>query len=522
MSIPKQPRQLMINIMYLVLTALLALNVSAEIFNAFKLVNSSLLDSNKSLDLANENLVPSIEKRAKAKVEFQRFADRAPEVVKLGNEFSAYVNDMVNDLIDKSGNKNGTVDDGDYIIKGEKKELKGKKDKDVTTRNMVNGGKGLELKNKILEYRQKFLALVDDSLRASMESEIVLNIDDETWKHSTKKSWEEYTFKQMPLGACMPIFTKFINDAKASENAILNHFSKKLGGEDVVLDKFTVISSPKKSYIIKGEPFETEISLAASTSKSSQTKVSLSVNGSNLAVNDEGVAVWKTVGSDVGVKKYSAVASVTNPVTGKTDTYKKEFEFEVGERSANVSAKKMNVFYIGVDNPVGISAAGVASAQLKVDASGAGINITKSGAGDYNVTVAQQGEATITLSGGGLTPTSFKFRAKRIPTPIPQLSGKTGGSIPNGTFKAQQGIIPVLEGFDFDAKCAIGGFRLVRIAPRQDPEFAANQGGKFSGEVAKLIGKAKPGDRYIFEEIKARCPGDQAGRELNEMSFKIQ
>lgn len=121
-----------------------------------------------------------------------------------------------------------------------------------------------------------------------------------------------------------------------------------------------------------------------------------------------------------------------------------------------------------------------------------------------------------------MTPTSFKFRAKRIPTPIPQLSGKTGGAIPNGTFKAQQGIIPVLEGFDFDAKCAIGGFRLVRIAPRQDPEFATAQGGRFSGEVEKLILKAKPGDRFIFEEIKARCPGDQAGRELNEMSFKIQ
>lgn len=127
----------------------------------------------------------------------------------------------------------------------------------------------------------------------------------------------------MPLGACMPIFTKFINDAKASENAILNHYSQKLGGEDVVLDKFTVISSPKKSYIIKGEPFETEISLAASTSKSSNTKVSLSVNGSPLGVNDEGVAVWKASGTEVGVRKYSAVASVTNPVTGKTDTYKK-------------------------------------------------------------------------------------------------------------------------------------------------------------------------------------------------------
>ncbi|NOT36186.1 MAG: hypothetical protein HOP11_02280 [Saprospiraceae bacterium] len=523
MSIPKQPRQLMINIMYLVLTALLALNVSAEIFNAFKMVNKGLEQSNMALDQANSSLPESIARRAKSKPEFQRYADRAPLAVQYGNEFSSYVKTLFDELVDKSGNKNGSVDEGDYIIKGDKKDLKGKKDKDVTTRNMVNGGKGLEFKNKILEYRQKFLSLVDDSLRKSMESEIPLNIDDESWKLTTKKSWEEFTFKQMPLGACQPIFTKFVNDAKASENAILNHFSKKLGGEDVVLDKFTVISSPKKNYIIKGEPFETEISLAASTTKASGTKVSLSVNGSPLGVNEEGIAVWKSSGTEIGLRKYTAVANVTNPVTGKTDTYKKDFEFEVGERSSTVSATKMNVFYIGVDNPVAISASGVPSAQLKVDAAGAGLALKPQGGGAYMANVSQQGECTITLSGGGLPPTPYKFRAKRIPTPVPALGEKKGGTMPNGTFKAQQGIIPTLEGFDFDAKCQITQFRCVRIAPRQDPQIRTNDAGnRFGGEVRAVIDQAKPGDRYIFEDIKARCPGDQAARELNDMTFLIK
>ena len=231
---------------------------------------------------------------------------------------------------------------------------------------MVNGGWGKELKAKILETKEKFMALVDTADRASMEKEIAMEIDDVSWTHSNKKSWEEYTFKQMPLGAVQPIFTKFINDAKASENAVLNYLSGKLGGKDVVLDKFTVISSPKKSYVIKGEPFETEISLAASTSGSSATKVSLSVNGSSLPVNSDGVASWKTTAGEVGIKKFNAVASVFNPVTNKTETFKKEFEFEVGERSCNVAAEKMNVFYIGVENPVAISAAGVPSTKLEV------------------------------------------------------------------------------------------------------------------------------------------------------------
>ncbi|MDQ3142013.1 MAG: hypothetical protein M3Q56_07180 [Bacteroidota bacterium] len=523
MSIPKEPRQLMINIMYLVLTALLALNVSAEIFNAFKLVNKGLQQSNAALDEANGALPASIAERAKAKPEYTRFAERAPLAVQYGKEFTDYINGIVNDLIDKAGNKNGTVDDGDYIVVGDHKDLIGKKNKDVTTRTMVNEKKGLELKNKILEYREKFLSLIDDTLRPQMENEIPLSIDDETWRHSkNKKSWEEFTFKQMPLGACQPIFTKFINDAKASENSVLNHFSKKLGGSDVVLDKFTVISSPKKNYVIKGEPFETSISLAASTSKSTSTKVSLSVNGANLPVNAEGEATWRIVPGDVGIKKYSAVASVFNPVTNKTETYKREFEFEVGERSANVAAEKMNVFYIGVDNPVAISAAGIPSAQLQVSASGGGITLTKIGGGKYNATVSSQGEVNITLTGGGLQATTFKFRAKRIPTPVPKLSGQRGGGIANGVFKAQQGIIPDLENFDFDAKCQITGFRLVRVAPRQDPDIAVNQGGRFAGEVQSIINKAKPGDRYVFEEIKGRCPGDAAGRDLGDMSFKIQ
>jgi hypothetical protein len=68
-------------------------------------------------------------------------------------------------------------------------------------------------------------------------------------------------------------------------------------------------------------------------------------------------------------------------------------------------------------------------------------------------------------------------------------------NIGNGTFKGLGGLVPTLEGFDFDAKCNIGGFLLVRIAKRQDPEFAPNQGAKISGQAAPLQAKAVPGDK---------------------------
>ncbi len=524
MSIPKQPRQLMINIMYLVLTALLALNVSAEIFNAFKMVNHGLEESNHALDKSNTDIPQQIIDGSKKKKELEKYGAIAKDPSAISKEFTEYIENIWNDLIDKAGDKSGKVDDGDYIMVGGVKKLKGIKNKDVTTRILVNGGIGLKIKNKILETRDKYLALIDTADRASFVHELTMAIDDESWKHSTKKSWEEFTFRQMPLGAVQPIFTKFINDGKSSENAVLNYLLSKVGTDKtVVLDKFTVVSAPIKSYVIKGEKFETDVFMSASASAASNTGISISVNGANLPVNSDGVAKWTNTAGEVGMKKYNAVVSMKNPVTGEVQTFKKEFEYEVGERSCSVSATKMNVFYIGVENPVSISAAGVPSAQLKVDASGAGISLKSQGGGQYVCTVSQQGECQISLSGGGLNNTTFKFRAKKIPTPVPALSDRKGGSMPNGTFKAQQGIIPTLEGFDFDAKCQITNFRCVRVAPRQDPEIELNDaGGRFGGKVSNLVNKAKPGDRYIFEDIKARCPGDQAARELNDMTFLIK
>jgi len=94
--------------------------------------------------------------------------------------------------------------------------------------------------------------------------------------------------------------------------------------------------------------------------------------------------------------------------------------------------------------------------------------------------------------------------------------------MPSGEFKAQLAIYPELEGFDFDAKCTIAGFRVVRVAKRQDAEPAENRGGKFVGPAAKLIKKAKPSDKYFFEGIKCKCPGDPAPRDLGGMVFNIR
>lgn len=535
MSIPKEPRQLMINIMYLVLTAMLALNVSAEIFNAFKIVDKGLIKSNKAIEESNKALPELIRDGAKKKKALAQYAERIDPAHELTVTMKQEIEDIIEYLIDASGNQDGVYNDEDYVFKDGKKTttLRGKKNKDVTSRLLVKDGKGEELKQKLLDFRSQILELVDEDDRATFAKEIPAIVDDATWKEkaatkskNTQFDWATFNFKQMPVQAVLPIFRKFQNDVISTESTFLSYLANKVGtSTDVVLDKFTVVSSPDKTYVINGETFKTEVFMSASASAESNTGVSIKVNGRPLTLNADGVAEFTAKANGVGKKNYNVEASILNPVTGETQTFKRTYEYEVGERSAAISASKMNVFYIGVDNPVEVSVAGVPSSQVKVSMGGSGGgNISKNSDGTYNVKVSKptkNGEyAKIQLKAPGFD-ASKDFRVKRIPDPIPMLSNNRGGKMGSGTFKAQKGVIPVLQGFDFDAKCNISGFQLVRVPRRDDAEVAVNPGGTFNGDSKRILGKAVPGDRFFFENIKCKCPGDIASRDLGTMSFVL-
>jgi len=519
MSIPKEPRQLMINIMYLVLTALLALNVSAEVFNAFKLVDKGLEKSNVSLDQANGSMPAIIAKGAKAKSSYQTYADRVDPIRELSSEMNDYLAGIKTTLISESG---------DYVLEGpDKGEYVGKKNFDVTTRLLVGEpqadgsvtGMGEEIKAKLLEYKTKMLQFVDEEDREETEKEFAIAIDDESWQTKGKASWSHFNFDHMPVAAVIPLFTKYQNDVKSTEATALNYLSGKVGtSETVVLNKFTVVSAPEKSYVIKGEQYKSDVFLSAFAGGDSKTKISISVNGQKLPTDKDGKAVYKETASTLGKKTLNAKANVFNPVTGQTKTYTGQFSYEVGERSGTISASKMNVFYIGVPNPVEVAIAGVNSNNIKVNMTGG--SISRSG-GSWVATVNSPGKAVVTASADGFTK-SADFRVKRIPDPVPKLSKSRGGGMGSGEFKIQPGVFPVLENFDFDAKCNIAGYRVVRVPKRQDPQVSENPGGKFNGGTQALIKKAVPGDKYFFENIKCKCPGDGAARDLGGMVFNIK
>jgi len=526
MSIPKEPRALMINLMYLVLTAMLALNVSAKIINAFFSIDKGIQKSNNVIDKANVQMVATIEKGAQENAKYKPVADAAAQVSKLSKEFASYV-DEVRELVAVGDAKPGDeiyYPDTDKDHPGQPHNYK---NKDVTTRILVNEAKGAELAKKIDDTKAAMMKVVTDLLKTgnygmkadefekTFGPQITLSTGDE-WKNEGSPSWEHHNFFQMPVAATWPMFTKIKNDAKNTEATLIGYLTSLVGIQDIKVDAFQPVTSPKKSYVIEGEEFETELGIAA-VSKAMLAGSSIAVNGSSVPTKD-GIATYKTRASGIGPKKYSVSISVKNPATGETISAKKDFEYEVGRRSVAVAADKMNVFYIGVDNPISIAAAGVSSNQLQVSSTGA---ITISGTGSNRIVKATgQGDCTIKVSAPGLSQ-EFKFRVKRIPDPIARLGKESSGSMGNGEFKAQPGVRAELVGFDFEATCNIESFEMYRQAKRADAVSMKNSGPRFS-EAKTLQAMAVPGDLFYFDEIKARCPGDAAGRKLNSMTWKIK
>lgn len=512
MSIPKEPRQLMINLMYLVLTAMLALNVSAEIINAFYALNKGMRTSNEIVDKSNTMIKNAIETQVKAynNPTNQGFQAKAMEAMKISKDFESYITSMVSELTTRAGGVDPHHTDGRPVRY---------KDKDVPTNFFINEKKGEELEKKIAETRKKFLDLVTDpTARKDFEKQIALYVDSIP-SDSKATNWTDLKFKQMPVAAVMPTLTKFVSDAKTSETALLNYFFGLVGGKEIKFDQFKVAIAPKKAYLIRGDKFEADVYLAAYSSNPG-TDVSISVNGSGLGMKD-GVAHYETTPSGLGKQTVKATASIRNPLTGQTTNAQGEFEYEVGEKSATVSAEKMNVFYVGVDNPIAVSAAGVSSNDLKVSCSGCE-SMNKVNDNNYMVRVNRPGsKATITLSAGSMN-VNKEFRIKAIPDPVPMTtSKKKGGPVGSGEMSAFNGLIAWLDNFDFDAKCSIQSYVCVRIARREDPQ-QGNANGPTSPEVERLCRMAKPGDQYQFFQIRGRCPGDVAARDLGTMSFIIK
>lgn len=185
-----------------------------------------------------------------------------------------------------------------------------------------------------------------------------------------------------------------------------------------------------------------------------------------------------------------------------------------------ISVEKTNVMYAGVDNPLSILVRGVPEDQIQIKAEG--MTLKKEDNFRYTARPAFPGEAKIMVSGGNLEPVEFKYRVKRFPDPTMYIGRRRGGTMGAGEFCGPGGLSAVISGMDICGNCETVRYDVTRLTKEQDPVTKSNTGARFDGGALSLIQLARPGDRYLFENIKVRCPGDSIPRQMENISITIQ
>jgi len=508
-GLKETPRQKMMGILYLVLLGLAATTVTDHVLDAFRNLTVSLETSSKNVKSTVDNTFSSFE-ATKLKNEPERakpIYEKANKVKQSAAELDAYIND-VKAMLYKEGN-GADPETGD---------VNSRSDIDISPRIMVRKGKAAELKAKINETKAAILAQLVDKDKQGIK--LALSAEDPPRKMGISSTWEQDNFGDgIPLTAAITALTKIQADLRNTESDVVKKILGDVDKAVINLDRFDAVVVAPTSYILVGQPYTAEVFLTASDSKANPE---ISVGGQSLKVTD-GKGLYSTTGSKEGDFKWAGTVRVKQ-ADGTMKEYKtKEQTYTVARPSAVVSPDKMNVFYIGVPNPVSVSAPGFSKDKIKVSISSGSITGSN---GTYNVNVTTTGKVSVTVSGtmeGGKTVVlgTNEFRIKRIPPPRVKFGGKAGGRLSTGAMKAQNRIFAVLDDFDFDAPFSIQHFTLYVIKPRSEPLIFEATSNAFTSAMQTAMNGITSGSRVTFDNVFATGP-DGMKRQLDPITFTVE
>ena len=501
MALPREPRQKMINIMYLVLTAILALNVSAEVIEAFKTVDKSLQGSNANLTTANSVLYKSLEDKTKEdqyKAQAAIWQPKAEEAKKLSEGITKYIEDLKLQLKQAASLK----EDGSF-----------KEDNlDASTRLFETGKKGDELKAKLEEYKANMLK-IDSSFPARFSANFAVNTDPVPSKEGGTKSFTAGYFHMTPTVAALTMLSKFQNNVKNAENTIVSYIHSKIGAVEFVYDQFAAVVGQSSNYVMPGEKVTITAGVGA---YSTAAQPQITIGGAPVPVNADGVAVKEFNADGGGERSIPVNVTYTKP-DGTKETKTFPIKYTVGTPGgAAVMLDKMNVFYIGVDNPITI---GSPTGWDKTTVSMSGGTITGTGSKRV-VRVSAIGPASITVVADG-KPSKFDFRVKRIPDPVIKVGPSGGGKMQAVVFRGQQFVRADLENFDFEAKFSVTGATVYFTNPgdRNVKQVSLTSGNL--SQAADYMKTLAPGSTVIFDNIRVVGPDGQPRTIQNPPGFSL-
>jgi gliding motility-associated protein GldM len=551
------PRQKMIGMMYLVLTALLALNVSKEILDAFITINNGLETTKVAFDGKLEGQYAGFEaaynenkeKYGKAWEEAQELRVLADKLVRHIDMIKAKTIAMtegktIEEVIGKNQFGQDTILDLKYVSS--------KDNYDVNTNIMVgaepdkprveddadgNNYRAAVLKQMLTEYGAKLKTYAEGNpvLQASIDS--LFTYPDKIKDASgTMTNWESLNFYHVPLAATTAILSKFQSDVRNAQADILGYL---FAGVDAKSYKFTELQAivvPQKTYVLEGDSFRADVFLAAYDNtnlpdielapmgaKLEDGAVEVPGGGKSVPIGADGFGKVRLPAQGIGEKHWEGLIKFRKPTGGGYDYYRYSLDYEVAKPSLVVSPTKMNVLYRGIDNPVSISVPGVPQQSLTASLSNG--TLVKQPDGSYIARVSSGSEAVVSvtaeINGVKRQMGTFPFRLKSVPDPVAKFAGKypTDNTVKPSDLTAALGVFAELKDFVFDLNYPIKSFDITLVRGA-DVKTLSSSSNKVTEEQKEMLRQVRRNDVISIENIRATAP-DNTIRKLGGINLRV-
>lgn len=492
------PRQKMINLMYLVFIAMMALNMSKEVLSAFGLMNVKFENSNTAATLVNDNLLGAMGKRASDDpTRYSEPYKKAQEISKISKEFYNYIGSLKTSITEKVvPEEDGTLP-YEQMDKGE-----------VIDSGWFNGDqysdKGNEIIAKFAKFRQDIKTVLGNDVSYKFLTENLdakFSTEDIKDSQGITKPFLDYHYKGFPSIASLAKLSALQNDVKEIEQEAYNMFLGNTLKQAASMRNYEAYVITDKSVYFTGEKITGRVVLGRLDESTVPTSVV--VNGSALKTKAGQVELNMTAGS-LGEHKFSGKFTfMEDGQAVDVDIVNSNYVVVARPNSATIAADKMNVVYLGLDNPISVSFAGVSNDKVNVSSSIGGL--TKVGDGKYNLKPSAGREVTITANGtlpdGKVVSSKQVFRVKQMPAPRGTIRGEYSPKGPISNLE-QVTVGVRMEDFDFDVQLAVTQFTI--IFPKGSVVI---NGTRLNEEAKRLAQGLKPGDKVIVTNIKSKLTG---------------
>lgn len=512
------PRQKMINLMYIVLTAMLALNVSSDVLNGFSQVQDGIQGTNLNITARNgvqfahlENLYEQNPEKA------GRWYQQGVELHKRSDKLYALIEDLKTSIAKAADGADGKYSD---IVNNDDLEASA-----VTMLNPATN-KGQALRRNLDEYRKYVVTMIPDAeKRKAVENMLSTKVSARSGDVGSQ-SWEQKMFENMPAVAAVTLLTKVQNDIRQAESEALSGLIAAVDMGDVRVNELNAYVIPVSNMIMRGGKYSADIVLAAIDTTQ---RPEIFINGSKL---DNAKGHYEFVAGSVGTHDFSGYIEVPR-ADGTTDRRPFKSSYTVMEPMATISPTMMNVLYAGIANPISISVPGVPMSAVQATMS----NGTLTRNGDH--WVAHPGkvgsESVISVSanidGHSQTVGSMTFRVRKLPDPSPYLAIKDGNGntvhykgspkrISKGALMASEGIGAAIDDDILNVTYSVVSFSTVFYDQMGNAIPELSDGSRFSSRQKEQFRRLKPGKTFFITDVKAKGP-DGITRDISPMQVAL-